>query len=141
MTNNALHLRDNRAHIFRTFRNLHANEFFYRTYIRVVISHRAGIVQSIRMRDHLHVMQAFSQFFHTAMKIAHIRHGFRNSLPIEFQNNSQHPMRTGMLRAHIQQHFCCTFGTFRSITSHELMSLIIRNFRLRPFACRLIQPW
>ena len=140
MPNDTLHFGHDGPHIFRPFRNGHIYQFFYGPHIGIVIGHGTDIVQSVGMRDHLHIRQAFSQFLHSPVQISKIGRGLADPLTIQLQHNPKHSMRTRMLGTHIEKHFRCAFSVTWMIIRHELMTLIIGHLGFRPFADRFIQP-
>ena len=101
MADNTLDFRNNRSHIFRSLGYRHTNQLLHGTHVRIVIGHGTRVIQTIGMRNYLHVVQAFRQLLDTTVQITQIRNGLGHSLTIKFQHNPQHTMRARMLRPHI----------------------------------------
>ena len=139
VADDALHFGHDRADVLGPLRYRHADQFFNGAHVGIVVRHGAHIIQAIRMRNDLHVMEAFGEFFDAAMQIPQIGNGFGHSLAVQFQHHPQDAVRAGMLRPHVEQQFGCALGGFRLVPGQKHVPLILRNFAFGPFTLRLIQ--
>ena len=139
MADDPLNLSHDRPDVFGPFRDRDAHQFFNGTHVGVIVRHGAHVVQAIRMRNDLHVMEPFRKLLHATVQIPHVGNGLGDSLAVQFQHHAQHAVRAGMLRSHVQQQFGRALGRFRLITGQKDVPLILRNFAFGPFTLRLIQ--
>ena len=134
-----LHFSHDRPDVLGPLRYRHADQFFNGAHVGVIVRHGAHVIQAIRMRNDLHVMEPFGELFHAAMQIPHIGNGFGDSLAVQFQHHPQDAVRAGMLRSHVEQQFGRALGGFRLILGQKDVSLVLRNFAFGPFTLRFIQ--
>ena len=139
VADDALHFGHDRPDVLGPLRDRDADQFFHGAHVGVIVRHGAHVIQAIRMRNDLHVMEAFGELLHAAMQIPHVGNGLGDSLPVQFQYHPQDAVRAGMLRSHVEQEFGRALGGFRLIPGQEHVPLILWNFAFGPFTLRLIQ--
>ena len=102
MVHNARELRHDDAQVLRTLRHLDVgHQLLDRQCVAKVVAHRAQVVQPVGKR---HVHQpgvALADLFVVAVQIAHHRLQVHHLLAVEHDPHAEHPVRTGVLRAHV----------------------------------------
>ena len=69
----------------------------------MLVAHHRHIIQPIHVRQRLNIGLVFSQFFGGAMQQPHMGIGMLHDFAIQFENESQHPMRRRVLGAKINR--------------------------------------
>ena len=105
MADDPLRLGDERPDVLGAGRHREVQQLFHGPHVRVVVGHRADVVQPVGVGDDLLVGQALAQLLDAAMQVAEVRCGLHNALALEFQHHAEHPVRGRVLRAHIEQQF------------------------------------
>ena len=103
MADDALDLPHDGAKIFGTLRYGDVHQFLDRPAIGKVVVHGADIIQAVRVRDELMIGPVLGQFFHPPVQEAHDGDRLDDPLPFQLEDDLQHPMRAGVLRAHVQE--------------------------------------
>ena len=93
------------ADILRPDRRFYAEEFLHRQREGQVVRRRAEIVEPVRQRKNLGIGEALGQFFGAAVEVADMRVHARDIFAVQLEDEPQHPMRAGVLRAEIEKHF------------------------------------
>ena len=70
-----------------------------------VVVDRAEIVEPIGVRRKLDIAQILADLLLAAVEIADVWIGFADPFAVGFQENAQHPVSAGMLRAHVDEDF------------------------------------
>ena len=140
VADDALHFGHDRPHVLRALRYGHADQFFNGANVGVVVRHGADVIQPVRMRNDLRVMQAFGKFLHPAVQIAHVGNRLGNAFAVQFQHDAQDSVGAGMLRPHVEQQFGRALGGIGFLPGHEDVPLVRGHFPFGPLAFRFIQP-
>jgi hypothetical protein len=67
----------------------------------LLVGHHGNVIQSIEVRQGLHIGLVLNQFLGTTVKQTDVRIGANDLLAIEFQNQSQHTVGSRMLRTKV----------------------------------------
>ncbi len=90
--------------ILRADRRFDAQELLHRQREGQVVRRRAEIVEPVGQRKNLGVGEALGQFFGAAVEVADMRVHARDIFAVQLEDEPQHPMRAGMLRAEVEKH-------------------------------------
>src|SRR2546423_168065 len=85
----------------RTARHGDAEQLFRRQTKRVLLIHRRDVIEPVEIRDRLQIGFVLDQLFGAAMKQADVRIDALDHFAVEFQHQTQHAVRSRMLRAEI----------------------------------------
>ena len=102
VTRNALELGQNGTDIPGPPRHLHFHQFLDRLAIAEVVGGRRDVIHSIGQQNDLRPVPILAELLDTAMDVAHDDVDILHPLTVEPQHQTQHSMRTGMLRAHVE---------------------------------------
>ncbi len=85
-------------------RDVDPQQLFDRLHVGYIVGHRGQIVKSVGIGDKLVKRFHLGDFLLAAMQIAEVRRAFHHLFPVELKQQPQYPMRTGMLRTHVNHH-------------------------------------
>ena len=83
-------------------RNLQPHQFFHRQRERVFLVLGRDVIQTVEIRYRLEVVLVLDELFRAPVQQADVRVRSFHHLAIHFQDQAQHPVGRGMLRAEIE---------------------------------------
>jgi hypothetical protein len=110
-------------------------------HIGIIVRHCADIVESVGVRNDLHVRQTFREFFHSPMEVSQIRCRFDDPFSIQFKDNPHHPVRARMLWPHVQQEFFPPVGRRCIRLRQEQLLLSLGDLAFNLLDRRFIKAW
>ena len=99
-------LGEQRADPLRALRHLDAEQLLGRQRERVLLRHRAHVVEPVEIRHRLHVGLVLDQLLGAAMQQADMRIGALDDLAVHLEDQPQHAVRGRVLRAEIHARGC-----------------------------------
>ena len=92
------------ANPLRARRNLHPQQLLHRQAVGQVVGHGAEIVDAVGHGHDLLIELRFAGLLDAGVQIADVGHDAHDGFAVDFQQQPQHAVRRGMLRAHVQDH-------------------------------------
>jgi hypothetical protein len=86
------------------FGDLEFEEFFHRERIGGVVGHGTEVVDAVGHRSDLGVELGLAGLLDAGVQVADVRGERDDGLAVELDDQTQHAVRGGMLRAHVQDH-------------------------------------
>ncbi|MNP65693.1 hypothetical protein D3C76_1613080 [compost metagenome] len=118
MAGNPLQLHHDKPQKLGFFRNLQLHHLLHRIDKHIVVGHGRYIIQAVRIRNDLRIVQVFRQLLGSPVEIAHNGNRLGDHLSIQLDNHPENPVGGRMLRAYIQEqffssqcHLCHTSGS------------------------------
>ena len=90
--------------ILTACRHFDPQQFFGRQGEGVLLTHRRDVIQPVEIRHGLKICLVLDQFLGAAMQQTDMGIRTLDDLPVHFQHQPQHAMRSRMLRAEIHRH-------------------------------------
>jgi hypothetical protein len=84
-----------------SLRDVDIQQFLYRQREALLVGHHADVVETIKVRESLQIRAILNELLGAAMQQANMGIGSHNLFAIEFQNQPQHAVGSGMLRPEI----------------------------------------
>ena len=84
--------------------DLQSQQLLYREHIAEIVGHGAEIVDAVRERHDLLVELGFAGLLNPRVQKSEVRHDADHILAVDLQQQSQHAVSRGVLRAHVQDH-------------------------------------
>ena len=127
---NALKLHQDHTQGLGARRHIQVNQFLDRHTIRQVVAHRVHVIEAVGHHFGLLIGLGFHVLFDAGVQETDIGNAVDDDLAIQLQQQAQHAVRGGMLRAHVQQHGFARRARsetrcFRSSTVTSSISVII----------------
>ena len=101
MVQNTGHLSEQCTDILGSFRDFNVQQLLNSQRVTLFIRHHGDIVQSVEVRQSLHVGLVFDQLLGTTMKQSDVRIRADNLFTIDLQNQSKHTVSSRMLRTEV----------------------------------------
>jgi len=98
----AVQLREDHADRLRARRRFHVEQFLHGQAVAQSVGDGRHVVHAIHVGVELRVGAVLGNLLHAAMQIADDALGSQDLLAIQLENYAQHPVRGGMLRAHVE---------------------------------------
>ena len=86
-------------------RGLHVEQLFYRFAIAQAVRDRRHVVHAVHVGIEHGVGTVLGDLLHAAMQIANHAFGAQNLFAVELQDDAQHAVSGGVLRAHVDDEF------------------------------------
>ena len=96
-----------------TRRHIQVHQFLHRHRVGQVVADRIHIIQPVRHDFGLLVRFGFHVLLDAGMQETDVGDAVDHRLAIQFEQQAQHTMRGGVLRAHVQQHGFALDGALR----------------------------
>ena len=103
---------EHRADPLRTLRHFDAEQVLDGAYIGVLVAHHRDVVEPVHVADRLVVGLRFGQLLGAAMEQPDMRVGTDHGFAVHLEDQAQHAMRSGMLRAEIHRVIADLFHHF-----------------------------
>ena len=92
------------AQPLRPRRDLQSQQLLYCQHIAEIVGHGAEVVDAVGERHYLLIELGFAGFLDSRVQKSEVRHDPDYVLALDLQQQSQHAVSRGVLRAHIQDH-------------------------------------
>ena len=102
----AIEFRQQHAHPLRSFRNvtINAEQFFGGQREHQFIVERRQVIHPRDVGAALHEAERLARFFHAGVQVSNDRLATQDGFALQLQHQSQHAVRAGVLRTHIDNH-------------------------------------
>ena len=110
MAGNARQLSQNHSDSLRPRCRFHSQQLFYRQDITQIVRHRREVIHAVCHHQRFGEGLGLHALFYASMQKANIGGEVDNILTVQLYQQTQHAVRTGMLRPHTKQHML--FGIF-----------------------------
>ena len=105
MAGDAAQLGDDHAEDHRLFGHLHLDELFDRQRQAEIHVHPGQVVHAVGVGNPLRRREVLADLLGAAVQVADVRRHLVHDFAVGPQQQAQHAVRAGMLRAHVDQHF------------------------------------
>ena len=112
MAGDALQLEADHADQLRARRHVEVDQFLDRQAEGHVVRERREVVHAVGRRDALLVSLVLYGLLNAGVQEAHIRHRVDDLFAVQLQQHTQHAMRAGMMRPHVEEHGLAGEGAF-----------------------------
>jgi hypothetical protein len=110
MAGDAIQLGDDDPHGFYLVVHLDAHQLLNSQSVTQAVIHGSNVVHAVGVRNHPGIVHVLRMLFETAMEIPDVRSDLLYHLAVRLELQSQHTMRAGMLRPHVEDHLLAFEG-------------------------------
>ena len=98
----AVQLREDHADALRARRRFHVQQLLHRQAVAQSVGDRRHVVHAVHVGIELRVGAVLGDLLHAAVQVADDALGPQDLLAVQLEDDAQHPVRGGVLRAHVE---------------------------------------